>query len=111
MYISVVSLVDTRSIHPLTTKFSHGRTLSWRWSIEPGRLLLLLLLLRRRRTIPPSSVAVGHWRSHCVLVITRPWWVRHGRFEERFIVSPSLDELFIQLREVICTLLVGTSSQ
>lgn len=98
--------MDTRSIHPLTTEFSHERTLSGYWIIEPGRLLLLL---RRRGAISPRSVAIGHWRSHCVLVISRSWWVRHGRLKKRFIVSSSLDELFVQLRKVICTLLVGAS--
>jgi hypothetical protein len=28
--------------------------------------------------------------------------MRHGRFEESFVISPSLDELFVELSEVIC---------
>lgn len=39
---------------------------------------------------------------HGVLLVARLGRVRHGRFEKGLVVAACLDELFVQLREVIC---------
>ena len=48
------------------------------------------------------ALLAGRTRTHGVLlVVVLRRRVRHGRFQESFVVATSLDELFIELREVV----------
>ena len=43
-------------------------------------------------------------RPDSVLLIVGRGSVRHGRLEERLVVSSRLDELFVQLCEIVCAM-------
>lgn len=78
---------------------------AWAWT--RGRTIALGLLLRWR-TLPwiaralRTSIALGYCWPHGVLRVVGLWWMRHGGFEQSFIVPACLDEFLVQLSEVIC---------
>lgn len=78
---------------------------AWAWT--RGRTIALGLLLRWR-TLPwiawalRASIALWYCWPHSVLRVVGLWWMRHGGFEQSFIVPACLDEFLVQLSEVIC---------
>ena len=112
----------------LATKLGNMHTLLGSRSVEALRILLLrarCLLLRealtgawsrvaltrgRRRVALGGSrglVALRHLGTHRILVVCRLRRVGHGRLEERFIIPPRFNELFVQLGKVVCKFTVS----
>jgi len=76
--------------------------LTTRWALAVKPLGFLRGLSSDGIASAAWAIALARRRgSHGILVIVVLGWVSHGRFEESLVVSPSLDELFIQLREVV----------
>lgn len=77
-----------------------NRTLGAR-SVES---LGILLLLGRRIVASRRSIALGSG-AHGILLVVVLGRMSHGRFKQRLVVSPSLDEFLVELCKVIYPML------
>jgi hypothetical protein len=86
------------------------RTLCRRGGVEPLRILRLR---RCAVTLAHGRVALRDRRAHSILMVGWPWRVRHRRLKQSLVVSPGLDELLVELREIIWikTSIQSSSSQ